>query len=82
MVSEGEGCFSKVSFQAATMYGCVRQLYFLQTRIEKHAHYPNVEATIKSDPDARFLVSGHTYLKRLTLESSHCSTSVAFSGHY
>lgn len=43
------------------MYGCVRQLYFLQTRIEKHSHYPNVEATIKSDPDARFLDLGSCF---------------------
>jgi hypothetical protein len=67
------------------MYGCVRLLYFLRTRIEKHSHYPNVVATITSDPDARFLV------RRLTLLAVHCTVKVPLvqpvlvrllSGHY
>jgi hypothetical protein len=43
--------------QATVLYRCVRELMFLRPRIERHFHYPEVLATIKSaDPHARYLV--------------------------
>lgn len=45
--------------EATVLYRCVRELMFLRPRIERHFHYPEVLATIKSaDPHARYLDLG------------------------
>jgi len=44
--------------EASVMYRCVRELWFLQPKINLHFHYAEVLSTPKADPHARFMDLG------------------------